>query len=181
MSLIETDAIKPMTPLILGIDVALKMDDQRAIAALLCLINMRLEFLGKFRAIPAADRAEIKRTKLPPAGWCIWIARFDGEKGEELVSRYCGMMGGNLTPPKRVGPEYCNTQATTMVIGKMCAHLFRSSFVPFIEYDEGRLTKIWPLTGYDFQSRFMPSLSDKAVLSLAEALAKAASDDAIPT
>jgi hypothetical protein len=152
------------------------MDDQRAIAALLCLINMRLEFLGQFRAIPASDRGAIRTTGLPPVGWCIWLARFTGEKGEELVSRYCGMMSGILTPPKDIGPEHCNTQVTTLVIGKLCAHLFRSSFVPFIEYDGARLIKIWPLTGYDIQSRFMPTISDRGVVSLAESLARAASE-----
>jgi hypothetical protein len=176
MSLIETAAIKPMTPLIHGIDIPLRIDDQRALAALLCLINMRLEFLGDFRAIPASDRDAIRNTGLPPPGWCIWLAKFTGEKGEELVSRYCAMMSGVLTPPKDVGPELCNTQATTLVIGKLCAHLFRSSFVPFIEYDGARLTKIWPLTGYDIQSRFMPTISDQAVVSLAESLARAASE-----
>jgi hypothetical protein len=109
MSVIENAAIKPMTPLIHGIDVPLRMDDQRALAALLCLINMRLEFLGRFRAIPASDRDAIRKTGLPPAGWCIWLARFTGQKGEELVSRYCGMMAGTLTPPKYLGPEHCNT------------------------------------------------------------------------
>jgi hypothetical protein len=176
MSSIETTAIKPMTPLILGIDIPLRMDDQRAIAALLCLINMRLEFLGQFRAIPAADRQSIKNTGLPPVGWCIWVAQFAGEKGEELVSRYCGMMAGQLSPPDHVGPQYCNTQATTMVIGKLCAHLFRSSFVPFIDYDDARLAKIWPLTGYDIQSQFIPTISDEGVVSLAEALARAANE-----
>lgn len=175
MSIIETAAIKPLTPLILGIDIPLRMEDQPAIAALLCLVNMRLEFLGKFRAIPAGDRSEIRTTGLPPAGWCVWIARFVGEKGEELVSRYNGMQAGELTPPDNVGPETCNTQTTTMVIGKICAHLFRSSFVPFIDYDGARLTKIWPLTGYDIQSRFIPTISDRGAVSLAEALPRAAS------
>jgi hypothetical protein len=71
MSVIENDAIKPMVPLIRGIDVPLGMVEQRAMAALLCLINMRLEFLGEFRAIPAPDRNAINETRLPPAGWCM--------------------------------------------------------------------------------------------------------------
>jgi hypothetical protein len=180
MSVIEKSAINPMRSLIHGIDVPLKMDDQRALAALLCLINMRLEFLGAFRAIPAWDREAIRKTGLPPAGWCIWLARFTGQKGEDLVSRYCGMMAGELTPPEKIGPEYCNTQTTTLVIGKLCAHLFRSTFVPFIEYDGARLTKIWPLTGYEIQSRFMPVISDVGVLSLAEALARTANETPRP-
>jgi hypothetical protein len=174
MSTIESAAIKPMTPLILGIDVPLRMEDQRAIAALLCLINMRLEFLGDFRAIPPSDRSELKRTGLPPTGWCIWLARFIGKNGEDLVSNYCGMMAGELSPPEHVGPEHCNTQATTLVIGKLCAHLFRSSFVPFIDYREARLTRIWPVTGFDIQTEFMPTISDDGILSLAEAIAREA-------
>lgn len=181
MSNIEGAAIKPLTPLIHGIDIPVRMAEQRAIAALLCLINMRLEFLGAFRAIPASDRRELRKTSLPPSGWCIWLARFTGEKGEELVSRYCGMMAGELTPPKDIGPEHCNTQATTLVIGKICAHLFRSTFVPFIEYDGARLTKIWPLTGFDIQSQFMPTISNAGVVSLAETLARAANETPQPT
>jgi hypothetical protein len=176
MSKIEGAAISPMTPLILGTDIPLRMGDQRAIAALLCLINMRLEFLGALRAIPASDRSAIRETGLPPAGWCIWLAKFIGDKGDDFVSRYSGLMAGMLTPPENIGPEYCNTQVTTMVLGKLCAHLFRSSFVPFIEYDDVRLTKIWPLTGYDVQSQFMPTISDRGVLSLAEALPRAANE-----
>jgi hypothetical protein len=42
--------------------------------------------------------------------------------------------------------------------------------VPFIEYDGARLAKIWPLTGYDINTQFLPTISDKGVLSLAEAL-----------
>jgi hypothetical protein len=176
MSRIEDAAIKPMTPLIFSVDVPLRMDDQRAIAALLCLINMRLEFLGDFRAIPASDRATFRQTGLPPAGWCIWLAKFTGERADDLVSRYNALMAGMLTKPKNVGPEYCNTQVTTLVVGQLCAHLFRSSFVPFIEYDGARLAKIWPLTGYDIKTQFLPTISDQGVLSLAEALPRAASE-----
>jgi len=176
MSRIEDAAIKPMTPLIFSMDAPLRMDDQRAIAALLCLINMRLEFLGEFRAIPALDRAALRETGLPPAGWCMWLAKFTGKSADDLVSRYNALMAGMLTKPENVGPEYCNTQVTTLVIGQLCAHLFRSSFVPFIEYDGARLAKIWPLTGYDINSQFLPTISDQGVLSLAEALPRAASE-----
>jgi len=176
MSRIEDAAIKPMTPLIFSVDVPLRMEDQRSIAALMCLINMRLEFLGDFRAIPASDRAALRETGLPPAGWCMWLAKFTGKRADDLVSRYNALMAGMLTKPKNIGPEYCNTQVTTLVIGQLCAHLFRSSFVPFIEYDGARLAKIWPLTGYDINTQFLPTISDQGVLSLAEALPRAASE-----
>jgi hypothetical protein len=101
MSIIESAAMKSMTPLILGEESRLRMDDQCTIAALLCLINMRLEFLGEFRAIPAADRPAIRETRLPPAGWCIWLAKFIGEKGDDLVSRYTGLIAGELGHRKK--------------------------------------------------------------------------------
>jgi hypothetical protein len=176
MSRIEDAAIEPITPLIFGVDVPLRMDDQRAIAALLCLINMRLEFLGDFRAIPPSDRSTFRQTGLPPAGWYIWLAKFTGKRADDLVSRYNALMAGMLTQPESIGPEHCNTQVTTLVIGQLCAHLFRSSFVPFIGYDDARLAKIWPLTGYDIHTQFLPKISDQGALSLAEALPRAASE-----
>ena len=171
MSRIEDDAIKTATALIKDEPLSLTENAQRELAAFLCLISMRLEFLGRLRAIPATDRIYLKDHKLPPASWMVWIAKYTGEKADEHWSRYCGMQLG-LTPTDKVGAEHCNTQVTTLIIGKLCAHLFSSTEIPFEGYEGARLTRIWPLTGLALDTRFLPDISDAAVVSLHEALAR---------
>lgn len=171
MSGIEDDAIPVTTALVNDEPYTLDEESQRHLAAFLSLISMRLEFLGRMRAIPATDRLYLKANRLPPPSWMIWIAKYAGEKADEHWSRYCGIQVG-LTPADKVGPDYCNTQVTTLVLGKLCAHLFSSTELPFEGYEGARLTRIWPLTGLSLNTSFLPDISDEAVVSLHEALAR---------
>jgi hypothetical protein len=176
MNGIEDAAIPVASPLILGDnDFHLADHGQRLLAAFLCLISMRMQFLGSMRPIPQSDRRYLKDHHQPPPLWVIWIARFDGEKPDDHWSRFCGLQVVSefeSTPADKIGVEYCNTQCTTMVIGKLCAHLFSSTVSPVLGYDGIRLTKIWPPSGYDINTRFLPGIDDEHVVWLHEALAR---------
>lgn len=171
MSQIENDVIPTATALINGKDFLLDEQSQCKLAAFLCLISMRVEFLGTLRAIPSADRLYLKERREPPSSWMIWITRYAGDKPGEHWSRYCGMQLESA-PAEKVGPEHCNTQVTTLVIGKLCAHLFSSTEIPFDGYEGARLARIWPMTGLALDTRFLPDITDDAVISLHEALAR---------
>jgi hypothetical protein len=171
MSSLESEVIPIATPLITGKDFQLDEVSQRKLAAFLCLISMRLEFLGEMRAIPPNDRLYLREYSVPPAMWTIWITKYVGEKPEDNWSRYTGMQVGSV-PTNKVGPEHCNTQVTTMVMGTLCAHLFSSTETPILGYEGVRLTRIWPLSGLGINTRHLPALDDKQVLWLHEAFAR---------
>jgi hypothetical protein len=61
------------------------------------------------------------------------------------------------------------------VIGQLCAHTYCSSILPRFNdalYPGAPLCKIWPLTGWNIDCRYLPVMSDNAVVSLSEALAR---------
>jgi hypothetical protein len=171
MSGIENDVIPAATQLIKGETFRFGESNQRQLAAFLCLISMRLEFLGIMRAIPAIDRHYLKDHLEPPVMWTIWVAAYAGAKPDEHWSRYCAMQVGS-TPADIVGPEHCNTQVTTLVIGKLCAHLYSSTETPVLGYEGIQLTRIWPTSGLSIDTRFLPPLTDEDVVSLHEAFAR---------
>ena len=171
MSQIEDEVIPVATSLINGELFQLDEISQRKLAAFLCLISMRLEFLGRMRAIPPSDRLYLREHHVPPVMWTIWITKYGGKRPDEHWSRYCGMQVGS-TPADKVGPDYCNTQVTTLVIGQLCAHLFSSTETPILGYEGVRLARIWPLTGLGINTQFLPSLNDSEVISLHEAFAR---------
>jgi hypothetical protein len=173
MSRLEAAAIPGMTPLLLGQPAVLRTIDQRIIAALLCLITIRVEFADLATlAVPPEDRTWIKEHLLPPMSWRIWIARYDGSQSGQHWCRHHGM--SIVSSPDESGGSYqCNTQVTTMVIGQLCAHLFSSTALPdFAGYEGVRLTQIWPPSNFDIQTRLLANLSDDAVVSLSEALVR---------
>jgi len=68
-----------------------------------------------------------------------------------------------------------NTKITTLVVGKLCAHVFSSTIpdIGFTGYTGVRLTQIWPPSDFDIDWRTVIRLSDQAVLALSETLSKA--------
>lgn len=174
MSGIEDASIPFAAPLIQGDSVVLTPHAQQVLASFLCLIVMRLEFLGKARVIPMQERLLLKQTLIPPHNWKIWVARFTGNP-DDHASHRCSIQlstGDNLPPPDRVGLDYCNAQTTTIVLGNLCAHLF-SSVEPIMDGYEGiSLTRLWPLTGLSIQSDFIPTIDGTTLVWLQEALVR---------
>jgi hypothetical protein len=147
------------------------LNDQAAIASLLTLITMRLEFLGNMRALSNHERDWLKTHREPSNHWKIWISAFGGDDGDQHWSRtYAAQLESK--PTDKVGLEYCNVRVTTLVIGKLCAHLFYSPIIDFQGYEGIDLTQIWR-RGYPYVNTSMLSvLSGKDTLFLHEAFAR---------
>ena len=146
---------------------------QFALSTFLCLIAMRLEFLGPLQAVPDEERDWLRYYLEPSTRWKIWITRFADKNPEAYWSRqYAGQIELTPPPPDKVGPEYCNTHISTLVIGHLCAHTFYSHIMSFDGYEGIHLTRIWPPTGHDIDSRAMPTINADSALWLHEAFAR---------
>jgi hypothetical protein len=71
MSMIEALAMPFAIPLIRGEPQLLTPFGQYAVAALISLIAMRLEFLGTMRAVSQAERDWLRRRYIPSTHWKI--------------------------------------------------------------------------------------------------------------
>lgn len=171
MSSIETLAIPYAEPLLRGNPALLDTFGQRALAGLLCLIAMRLEFLGRIITVTPSDHDGLRHRLWPTNDWKIWVARYGGEKPDENWSKACAIQVSS-TPTDKVGLEYCNAKVTTLVIGQLCAHLFYSPVIDFGGYEGITLAQIWPPRCFDIDTGWLPSISDKDLLWLHEAFAR---------
>ncbi|MBR0685303.1 hypothetical protein JQ594_05210 [Bradyrhizobium manausense] len=157
--------------LIAGIPQLLDLHDQDAIANLLTLISMRLEFLGHMSAISDRERQLFRNRHEPSDHWKIWIAEFMGDDSDQHWSRtYAAQMESK--PTDKVGPEYCNVRVTTLVIGKLCAHLFYSPIIDFAGYEGVELTQIWPRQNSYIDTSQFALRTGKEILYLHEAFAR---------
>ncbi|WP_420969795.1 hypothetical protein [Bradyrhizobium sp. B120] len=171
MSVIEGRARAPGARLILGTAQLLDLNSQDAIAGLLTLIAMRLEFLGDMRAIPDQERNLLRQRHVPSDDWKIWIAEFNGDDGDQHWSRtYAAQLDSK--PTDKVGPEYCNVRVTTLVIGRLCAHLFYSPVIDFQGYEGVELTQIWPRQNKFIDTSYLPLRTGNEALYLHEAFAR---------
>jgi hypothetical protein len=172
MSNVESLAKNPTLPIIAGVPSVLDTFGQRLLAALLCLISMRMEFLGVMRAVSPQDRDWLRYYREPSDDWKIWIARLADEHADSWARFYAAQLGP--LPADKIGPEHCNVQVATMVIGKLCAHTFYSPDIDLSSYGyEGvRLTCIWPPGRFDIQTAHLPAFTNKTILWLHEAFAR---------
>jgi hypothetical protein len=171
MSVMEDRARPCGTRLILDIPQLMDLNDQDAIASLLALITMRLEFLGLLRGISPQDRDWLRYYREPSNDWKIWIAAFGGDDGDQHWSRtYAAQLESK--PTDKVGLEYCNVRVTTLVIGKLCAHLFYSPIIDFQGYEGISLTQIWPRRNSYIDTSDLSVMSGRDALFLHEAFAR---------
>jgi hypothetical protein len=173
MSRLENAAIPFMTPVMLGQACIVAPFAQRFIAALLCLITIRVEFLHRStQAVPVEDRVWLMNKFEPPPNWKIWLARYGGDRAHEHWCRHHGIeIASSLD--ERDGPYTCNTQVTTLVLGKLCAHIFSSTvWDDFAGYEGVHLTPIWPPSNLHIDWRRVTPLFDQGVLTLSEALVR---------
>lgn len=173
MSRIEQSNIAQMSELILGRPVVLTPLDQWLLAALLCLITIRLEFTDRqMQAVPVEERKYLMRNGHPPFDtWRIWLAYYQGDRPEDHWARHFGMQV--VSSPNAISrPHKCNTQVTTMVIGKLCVHLASSSVMPIPPGYEGvALSRIWPPPAGHIDTQFIEVLDDDEIVQLHESLA----------
>lgn len=170
MRRIEEAAMLIMPPLVLGRNHLLDTFSQRLLASFLCLICMRVELSSKTRPIPAADREWLMKHFEPPADWKIWITQFEGSV--PIDENHTALQIGS-SKNIAVGMEHCNSQVTTLTVGKFCAHLYSSTAWPdFPGYEGVDLTPIWPSGNLDIEVSMLPSITEEDVPWLHEAIAR---------
>src|ERR1051325_7196832 len=106
---------------------------------------MRMEFLGATRSVAPSEHSWIRQRLEPNENWKVWIAQLADDQADSWA-RFYGAQLDHLAADK-VGPEHCNVQVSTMVIGNLCAHTVYSSVIDLRDYGyEGvDLTCIWPV------------------------------------
>lgn len=169
---LETPAKPHVISLMNGEDVVIDSIMQRRLASWLCAITMLIDAADPpGSAIPQSDREYFKASRQPPPMWRVWIARYGGTDWQVHRVRRTGM---NVQPkPEIDGNRFaCNTQVTTLVIRKLCAHVFSSSIFELPGYEGVALQQLWPLTGESFIWAKAPVLTDAGVVVLSEALAR---------
>jgi hypothetical protein len=175
MSRIEDVAKPVLLSLMQGEPVLLGTLDQMLVASLLCLITMRNEFSRLSAiAVPPEDRDWIRLNLIPPwYNWRIWITRYRGARANEHWAFHYPMHIDS-SPMAETGPDKCNTQTTTLVIGQLCAHVFSSTIIgeELPGYEGIQLCCIWPPSQFFIDWRYVPAFGEPELYSLAEALGR---------
>lgn len=173
MSLIESAALPKMKSLLLGEQTFLDQKSQEKLASFLTLVSMRVELTAHgMKTIPQSELIALKENPVPSNNWRIWIAKHAGENLKDYRYRYTAM---HITsdPMAPSGPEYCNTHVTTLVTGQLYAHIFFSTDWPeFTGYEGASLVRLWPLSGYDIDTKRLPTVSDRTGTLIHEALSR---------
>lgn len=173
MSKIESAAKPAMSRLMYGEPILLDRIQQLLVATLLCLIAVRNEFSPLAAQAVTADERTWLRTKLtPPWSWQIWLTRYRGARPNENWIRHYPLHIAS-TPTAETGPDKCNTQTTTLAIGRLGAHMFSSTeFLDFAGYDGIRLCKIWPPGNWLVDWSHVAAYCEPELKALAESLSR---------
>ena len=172
MSKIEDAAKRATESLMLGSSVLLSPLDTMNIATLLCIIAVRMEFIGEERAVSQKERDYLRLNKFPSQSWRVWLANFNGPDPKELYSRKYGLAFSPL-PGDAINPEECNVYVSTHIVGKLCAHVVYCPVSDFGGYDRSlALCQVWPLPRFYVDSSAISVLNGYDELH--EAIARAA-------
>src|SRR5215218_10390193 len=105
-----------------------------------------LEFTDpRSAAIPKEDREYLKAYREPIPGWRIWLAPYADRRTYGLDCWHNSFMTLSRGTPTEVAKRSAfNTTVTTMVIGELVAHLYRSTaLAEHPGYKGVNLTQIW--------------------------------------
>jgi hypothetical protein len=70
-------------------------------------------------------------------------------------------------------PEDSNTQVTTVVVGRLCAHMFSTTvYDDFTGYVEPAMAQVWPINGLSIDTRWLPGIGTEDVHWLHEAIGR---------
>jgi hypothetical protein len=172
MRLIEENTMPFLASLLLSQPRSLDLAEQQMLAALLCLVSMRLEvsWYDGPKAIPQSDLEAIMETPEPPANWKIWIAKYVGS--QQMDQQHMPMQVASA-PSVAAGVEYCNTQVTSLVVGKFYAHIFSSTvWKDFAGYNGADLVQLWPLKHRLIPVNSLPVVFEQEVPWLHETIAR---------
>ena len=170
MRLIEENTMPFLDLLILGKPHSLDLVEQQMLAALLCLVSMRLEVSWREgpKAIPQSDRDWLMEYPEPPPNWKIWIGK---HIGVNAIDQQHTPMQIASSPDISIGAEYCNTQVTSLVVGQLYAHLFSSTvWKDFSGYNGIDLVQLWPLKHRTILVQSLPTIFDQDVVPLHETI-----------
>jgi hypothetical protein len=173
MSRMETAAIPIVSPLILAEPFVLNTSAMKLLAAVLALVSVRVELTAKFmRAVPQSEIQHLMHNAQPSENWRIWIARHVGADLKDYLYRYSAMQIVS-EPTAASGPEHCNTQVTTLVVGQLYAHILFSTVWPNFEGYEGvGLTRIWPPNELHIRTENLPAMPEQKGVALHETIAR---------
>jgi len=172
MRLIEENTKPFLESLLLSKPYQLSLTEQQMLAALLCLVSMRLEvaWWDGPQGIPQCDREWLRENPEPPANWKIWIGKYIGSQMDIMDQQHTAMQivsSSNDT----IGTEYCNTQVTSLVVGQFYAHIFSSTvWKDFPGYDGADLVQLWPLTHRIIPVQSLPAIFEQEVIPLHETI-----------
>jgi hypothetical protein len=173
MSALETAAIPIVTPLIIAQPLVLDTGGMRSLAAILALVSVRIELTAKvMRAVPQNEIRYLMENSRPSENWRIWIARHVGPNLKDYLYRYSAMQIVS-EPTAAYGPEHCNTQVTTLVVGQLYAHILFSTVWPNFEGYEGvSLTQIWPANDLHIKTEYLPVMFEQDGINLHETISR---------
>jgi hypothetical protein len=170
---IEELAKPTVTKLLLGQRALLTWYEQRFLASFLCLVSCRIEASGAMRSIPPEDRDRLRVYREPGPDWWISILRYEDADPHEYWAAFLGMQRQTLDDPTPFAAENCNTQVTTLLAGKMCAHIFSSTaWKGFRGYEGASLVQLWPQRNLHIDTGYMPYIDNSGVPFLHEAVAR---------
>lgn len=176
---IEETAKTSISRLMLAGPTVLETHQQRFIAAFLCLVTMRIELsVDGGRGIPAADHEHLIHYREPPLTWRIWIMTFASEGDDDYWYGYSPMAIHEHDLSKKIKkdsfrPEHCNSQVTTIVAGKLCAHTFSSTiWDEFRGYKGIEMAEVWPPSNFVMDTRFLPQIAPDNIPWLHEAISR---------
>jgi hypothetical protein len=172
MSILEKASLPVVRPLVLGESSLLDTRGMNLLAPMLALVSLRVELTAKsMRAVPQSEIKNLMENGRPSANWRIWIARHSGPM--DCAYRYTAMQIES-EPTAKFGPEYCNTQVTTLFVDQLYAHLLFSTTWPnFQGYEGVSLTQIWPANDLYIRTEFLPLMTEQDGVLLHEAISRA--------
>jgi hypothetical protein len=182
MSVLQNEAKPILLPLVLGEAHTLYRKHQKILAAWMAMFAMVAEFRSKTErriAISPVQRRYLMDLRRPPAHWKIWIGYFEREQLK-------GVYFHNVLPiHKRLGNEPTtangyplpNTQTTSIVVGKLYAHMISAAGPGIVNRQRittAPVVQLWPIAKSPLKWPRRPSLTDAEVEQLSMAFFRGA-------
>jgi hypothetical protein len=141
MSDLQEETKPILLPLILGEDSTLTHKSQSTLSAWIAMLTMVAEFLDKTGtriAISRNDRMFLKTNLAAPPSMKIWIGYYKRDKWLGVWAHATFPIRSEENAPQRseLGVDFPNTQTTTIVIGKLYAHILSSDIARIVRRQE---------------------------------------------
>ena len=179
--------------LIFGHARSLSLDDQKSLAAWVCLKSIVNAYYGlrfgksptvqDYIAVAVTDRRYLMERRLAPENWAINISHITGQRWQARWFRYSLHVSsvqsdsGEWVPVFGNGDEPSNCQATTFGIGQFLFHSLRwgDEHLKITAPSDGSgANRIWPQSTSALSWPLVPSITDDMADEIATALYKTA-------